>query len=97
MKLIERTYMQLKQVGLTTTGEAFSRDYVGKNPNWYAYQTHTGRDFGADAAIHCLRSVRTCMQREPALTKIQRLALEYVEADLLGHLNVRHFIADVCA
>jgi hypothetical protein len=97
MNLLERTYENLTQVQLTTTREAFSRDFVGKNLNWYAYQTYAGRDFSADAAIQCLRAVRSCLAREPTLTRKQRLALQIVEIDLKDHLSTNHFIADVCA
>ena len=95
--LIERTYHILKQAKLTTTRQAFSREYVGKNPNWFAYQTHMQRDFPITAAINCLRSIRTQQQRETAFDLVQLCALREVEHLLLEHLNEAHCVADVCA
>jgi hypothetical protein len=59
MTLLEQTYTQLKQVGLVNCAEAFSRNYLQKNCNWFAYQKHTGRDYSVGAAIACLRSIRS--------------------------------------
>ena len=95
--LIERTYHILKQAELTTTRQAFSRDFVGKNQNWFAYQTHMKRDFPITAAIQCLRSIRLYKQRDAALDLVQICALGEVEHLLLEHLNETHCIAEVCA
>ena len=96
MTLIEQTYAILKQAQLTTTRQAFSREYVGKNPNWFAYQTHMQRDFPITAAINCLRSIRTQQQRDTAFDLVQLCALREVENLLLEHLNEAHCVADVC-
>lgn len=95
MTLLENTYHILKAAELTTTCEAFSRDYVAKSPNWFAWQRHTGRDFSAAAAIQCLRSIRLQRQRGLALNGEQKVALALAERQLLQHLNERHFVADV--
>lgn len=95
MTLLEETYHILKVAELTTTREAFSRDYIAKNPNWFAWQRHTGRDFSAAAAIQCLRSIRCQRERGEALNGEQHTALARAEEQLLQHLNERHFVADV--
>lgn len=95
--LIERTYHILKQAELTTTRQAFSRDYVCKNQNWFAYQTHMKRDFPIAAAIQCLRSIRSYKQRDTALDLVQLCALGEVEHLLLEHLHEAHCVAEVCA
>ena len=94
MTLLERTYTGLRAAGLTHCAEAFSRDYLGKNKNWYAFQTHTGRDFSVAAAVQCLRSLRS-RQTVPGIKGAQRRALAAAERALLLHLNDTHLVADV--
>lgn len=94
MTLLEQTYRELRAAGLTDCAEAFSRDYLGKNKNWYAFQTHTGRDFSVAAAVQCLRSLRS-RQTAPGLLQTQRRALTAAERALLAHLNYTHLVADV--
>ena len=96
MTHIEQTYRILRQAGLTTTRQAFSREYVGKNQNWFAYQAHMKRDFSIAGAINCLRSIRFQKQRDTALDLAQLRALREAEDVLLGHLNERYSVADVC-
>lgn len=97
MTHIEQTYRILRQAGLTTTRQAFSREYVGKNQNWFAYQAHMKRDFSIAGAINCLRSIRFQKQRDAALDLVQLCALREAEDVLLEHLNERYSVADVCA
>ena len=97
MTHIEQTYRILRQAGLTTTRQAFSREYVGKNQNWFAYQAHMKRDFSIAGAINCLRSIRFQKQRDAALDRVQLCALRDAEDVLLEHLNERYSVADVCA
>jgi hypothetical protein len=96
MTHIEQTYRILRQAGLTTTRQAFSREYVGKNQNWFAYQAHMKRDFSIAGAINCLRSIRFQKQRDTALDLVQLCALREAEGVLLEHLNERYSVADVC-
>lgn len=95
MTLLETTYRQLHSIGLVACAEAFSRDYLGKNRNWFAYQKHTRRDYSVGAAIQCLRSIRS-KQRSNELSKAQLVALQRVEQRLIAHLNTQHCVADVC-
>lgn len=95
MTLLETTYRQLRSTGLVHCAEAFSRDYLGKNSNWYAYNKHTARDYSVDAAIQCLRNIRS-QQHSKALSKAQRMTLQQVEALLTEYLNTQHCVADVC-
>lgn len=95
MTLLEMTYRQLHSAGLVHCAEAFSRDYLGKNSNWYAYQKHTARDFSVNAAIQCLRSIRS-QQRQTAISTEQAQALKNTEHVLLAYLNAQHCVADVC-
>lgn len=97
MTHIEQTYRILRQAGLTTTRQAFSREYVGKNQNWFAYQAHMKRDFSIAGAINCLRSIRFQKQRDAALDIEQLCALREAEGLLLEHLNERYSVADICA
>mgnify|MGYP001765413923 CR=1 FL=1 len=94
MTLLEQTYRELRAAGLTQCAEEFSRDYLGKNKNWYAFQTHTGRDFSVAAAVQCLRSLRSRLAA-PGIEQAERRALEAAEQALLMHLNDTHLVADV--
>lgn len=94
MTLLEQTYRQLRAAGLTDCAEAFSRDYLGKNKNWYAFQTHAGREFSIAAAVQCLRSLRS-RQTAPGLLQAQRRTLIAAEQELLAHLNDTHLVANV--
>lgn len=95
MTLLETTYRQLRSAGLVRCAEAFSRDYLNKNHNWYAYQKHTGRDYSANAAIQCLRSIRS-QQRQTAISTAQAQTLKSTEHQLLAYLNAQYCVADVC-
>lgn len=95
MTLLESTYRQLHSAGLVNCAEAFSKDYLGKNRNWYALQKHTGREISVGAAVQCLRSIRKRLA-EPALDMEQRNTLAATEVRLVEHLNEAHLIADVC-
>lgn len=94
MTLLETTYRQLRSAGLVHCAEAFSRDYLGKNSNWFAYSKHMGRDYSVGAAIQCLRSIRS-KQRSSDLSKAQQVALRRIETQLATHLNTQHCVADV--
>ena len=96
MTLIEHIYQTLKQAELTANHEAFSRDYVGKSRNWFAWQRHTQRDFSISAAIQCLRLIRLQQERDLALNVVQRQALTIAEQELLQHLNEQHSVAEIC-
>ena len=95
MTLLEQTYRQLQSAELVHCAEAFSRDYLGKNSNWYAYQKHTARDFSVAAAIQCLRTIRS-QQRQTAISTAQVHALKATEQQLLAYLTKQHCVADVC-
>lgn len=95
MTLLESTYRQLQSAGLVRCAEVFSNDFLGKNRNWYAYQTHTGRDFSADAAVQCLRNIRRYEQAQ-RLSQSQQIALKRAECRLLDYLKSEHCIAEVC-
>jgi DNA-binding transcriptional ArsR family regulator len=94
MTLVEVTYSELREAGLVTTREQFSTQYVGKNPNWYSYQIHVGRDFSVSAAIECLRHIRNAANNE-TLATAQRLALLTAERLLLQQLNKQYSVAEV--
>lgn len=94
MTLLETTYRQLHSAGLVHCAEAFSRDYLGKNSNWYAYQKHTARDFSVNAAIQCLRSIRF-QQRQTAISTEQQAALRAVDQKLVQHLRRQHAVAGI--
>lgn len=95
MTLLEQTYRQLHDAGLVRNTANFSRQYLCRNANWYAWQKHVGRDMGAAAAIQCLRTVREQL-RDTHLAGTQQAALEATAAALLAHLNQAHLVADVC-
>ena len=95
MTLLEQTYRQLQGAGLVHCAEAFSRNYLGKNSNWYAYQKHTGRDYSVGAAIQCLRNIRS-QQRQTAISTAQQQTLKATEKQLLAYLTKQHCVADVC-
>ena len=97
MTLIRQIYDLLHQAQLTRSRQAFSRDYVGKNINWCAYQTHVNRDFPLAASVQCLRSIRLVRERDQALDRVQVAALREAEALLLEYLNEHYRIAEVVA
>ena len=94
MTLLETTYTQLRAVQLVSCAEAFSTDYLAKNKNWYAFQKHSERDFSVDAAVQCLRSIRTNKALD-GLDAKQQAALRAADRALLAHLNTQHCVADV--
>ena len=94
MTLLENTYRNLRQAELVGCAEAFSVNYLDKNKNWYAFQTHMRRDFSVGAAVQCLRSIRTNM-RLTGLDVQQQAALSAAERSLLAHLNETYLVADV--
>ena len=89
MTLIEQTYSLLRDADLVRTREQFSTDYVGKNPNWYSYQTHVGRDFSVLAAAHCLRTISKLSNADGIQSK-QRRSLARAGALLDGYLREQH-------
>lgn len=95
MALLEEIYHQLRSADLLTSAEAFSKDYLGKNSNWYSYQRHTGRDFSIGAAVQCLRSLRI-QQRREGLTPVQMDTLQHAATKLLAYLIEHHSVSDVC-
>lgn len=94
MTLLETTYSHLRQAGLVSCAEAFSTDYLAKNKNWYAFQTHSERDFSVGAAVQCLRSIRI-NKALAGLDTQQQAALDAAERELLTHLSTQHCVADV--
>lgn len=95
MTLLEQTYLQLRDAGLVKCAEDFSRDYLGKNKNWYAFQTHTGRDFSVAAAVQCLRKIELCLKYEKPCPTIKILLLN-LQSKLKKLLSTQHSIAGVC-
>ena len=95
MTLMECTYRQLRSVGLVDCAELFSQNYLNKNRNWYAFQKHSKREFSIDAAVQCVRSIRS-QQIATKLTEEQKSALAELELSILKHLKERHCVADVC-
>lgn len=95
MTLLEQTYTQLHSAGLVDCAETFSRGFLGKNRNWYAYQKHVGRDYSLGAAIQCLRNIRF-QQRQLAANTEQADVLQHAEQQLADYLTAQHCIANVC-
>lgn len=95
MTLLENIYHHLHNNGLVNNREHFSKHYLGKSKNWYAVQTHEGRDFSTSTAIECLRNIRTATQGE-ALSAAQQLALLTAERLVSQHLNQQHAVAEIC-
>ena len=89
MTLVEVTYSELREAGLVTTREQFSIQYVGKNPNWYSYQIHVGRDFSVSAAVHCLRAIKQLVDAVTMQGK-QRRSLAHTAQLLCGYLREQH-------
>ena len=89
MTLIETTYRELHEAGLVRTREQFSTDYVGKNSNWYSYQTHMGRDFSVLAAANCLRTI-TKLAHVSTVQPQQQRSLSRVSALLSSYLREQH-------
>lgn len=79
MNIMNDTYAALRNAKLIKSGRQFSCTYVLRNPNWFAYQKHNGRDFSLTAAIDCRRSVRKQLEREAALNEVQTRALTAIE------------------
>lgn len=96
MTLLEQTYRQLHSAGLVRSTAGFSRQYIGRNRNWYAWQKHAGRDMGVAAAVQCVRSIRAQL-KAPSIDNTQRQALAAAETVLLWHLRERYAVEDVCS
>ena len=95
MTLIEQTYSLLRDADLVRTREQFSTNYVGKNPNWYSYQTHVGRDFSVLAATHCLRAISK-LSNADGMQSNQRSSLAHASVLLSSYLREQHLaLADV--
>jgi hypothetical protein len=95
MTLLEQTYEHLSRAGLTSSAEAFSRDYLGKSRSWFAYQKHAGRDYSVAAAIQCLRVIKDRLQSQE-LDIADRTLLVRTAEQLQLHLSIQYSIADVC-
>lgn len=95
MTLLENIYHHLHNNGLANHREHFSTHYLGKSKNWYAVQTHEGRDFSTSAAIECLRSIRSTAKNS-ALDASQLLALITAERLVSQHLSQQHAVAEIC-
>jgi hypothetical protein len=93
MTLLENIYHHLHNNGLVNNREHFSKKYLGKSRNWYAVQTHEGRDFSTSAAIECLRNIRSATRGE-ALSAPQQLALLTAERLLRHHFVEQAEIID---
>lgn len=96
MTLLEQIYTQLQHNELARHKEHFSQHYLGKSKTWYAVQTHEGRDFSVDAAIHCLRTLRHAAAQHSGLSSAQLHALCTAEQLLVQHLSQQHSIAAIC-
>jgi hypothetical protein len=94
MTLLEKIYQHLQHNGLVNNREHFSKHYLGKSRNWYAVQTHEGRDFSTSAAIECLRNIRNAASNS-ALDVTQQLALLTAERLVSQHLNQQHAVAEI--
>jgi len=95
MTLLENIYHHLHNNGLVNNREHFSKHYLGKSKNWYAVQTHEGRDFSTSAAIECLRNIRSATSNAE-LQAAQQLALLTAERLVSQHLNQQHAVAEIC-
>lgn len=91
MTLVEQTYLGLHSVGLVKSREAFSTQYVSKNPNWYSYQLHVGRDFSVLAAAHCLRKISK-LSNADNIQPMQRHSLSRVSLLLSAYLREQHLV-----
>ena len=89
MTLIEQTYTELRAAELVATRVQFSTQYVGKNPNWYSYQLHMGRDFSVLAAAHCLRTISK-LSNADNIQPMQRHSLSRVSLLLSAYLREQH-------
>jgi hypothetical protein len=94
MTLLENIYHHLQHNGLVNNREHFSKHYLGKSRNWYAVQTHEGRDFSTSAAIECLRNIRSATNNKE-LEATQQLALLTAERLVSQHLNQHHAVAEI--
>lgn len=89
MTLVEQAYSELREAELVTTHKQFSTQYVGKNPNWYSYQLHMGRDFSVLAAAHCLRTISK-LSNADNIQPMQRHSLSRVSLLLSAYLREQH-------
>lgn len=91
MTLIEQTYRKLNDVGLVSTREQFSTQFVGKNSNWYSYQVHVNRDFSVLAAAQLLKEVSKLADAE-CITQDQRHILLQVSRRLTKYLREKNLV-----
>lgn len=95
MNLLTHLFTALLNAGLVRSAQAFSTEYLQRNPNWYAYQKHTGRDISSGAAIACVRCARAKLSIA-SITIAQASVLRQLQAELLDYLAQQHGIAEVC-
>ena len=94
MTLLENIYHHLQHNGLVYSREHFSKQYLGKSKNWYAVQTHEGRDFSLSAAIECLRNIRNAASNL-ALDAEQQMALLTAERLMKFHLSQEYTVTAI--
>ena len=91
MTLVEQAYSELREAELVTTHKQFSTQFVGKNPNWYSYQKHVGRDFSVLAAAHCLRALSKLANAD-SIQPMQRHSLARASLLLSAYLREQHLV-----
>ena len=91
MTLVEQAYSELREAELVTTHKQFSTQFVGKNPNWYSYQKHVGRDFSVLAAAHCLRALSKLANAD-SIQPMQRHSLARITVKLSDYLREQQLV-----
>jgi len=89
MTLLETTYNYLNDYELTQSARHFSKTYLKRNANYYAYQTHKNRDFCLSAAVDFVKSVNAIME-DDTLDKERRTALLKSKHHITQYLQNTH-------
>lgn len=75
---------------LAKNNSDFAVQFLGKNPNWYAYQTHMGRDFSLPALINCLQRFQQLTKKLGAYDSVwasELLEIEHLQAKMQNKLQ----------
>lgn len=64
MTLLENTYKILNEHNVVHSREHFSQQFLQRNKNWYAYQTHKNRDFSVPTAVKFVSAISEMLKAD---------------------------------
>jgi hypothetical protein len=89
MTLLENTYKILNEQNIVHSKEEFSEQFLKRNKNWYAYQTHKNRDFSLPTAVKFVSAV-TEMLNKGDIDDVCKTALINSKSTITHYLENSH-------